>query len=768
MVLHAAPYALEETQLQDFANQLYDKARTWGVDALLLVHLLDDKIYDPTNVHTPIKQVYLPQWQLIDPNGIVENEPIDAGSFQDFLLGYYRGIRKPYYSVIYKDLPASDFATEVYIEDDWITGYDAIYNYWIWDYHQQEPKITGYIESVPIYDKTIQQLKNQAQQNIDDPDHFEITRQYNLKEDCIFSYFEQYGSQTAQSEFFNFLTGNYVHDNCVYQQTDLVDAIVYPTIDFLSFVPILGVIPDLVGLSISGYRGDLLRFSEYAAGSVLHFQLGGQLIEASLQQAIRRAILSINQKALIDLETASTTRLATLLREYCQISSDQATTFATRLKDEIDKADHVCTPSAYQYLESEAAKGNFDEALEVLFKGAQELDDLIAQLRLRFENIPGINPDRIDDLARETVQGLDGYPSTVLSDEALQLIGTSDHGLSILQSIRGWNNEAKFGTFTDDLKVDLFRDWIGAGAGRVNTWEVVRNLGDHVRLNPAILKKLDDLLAGGNIPPVKFENALNKQFGEVLDAGNNVQVNKILDRLKETHVNEKHFDELIARLENPNYQSTLVIDLKSNPDWFETFEDIIHHPGKYWDIIEDASTPNSAALASWGQGHWWKNLREKAKVFESYDPLRPNSTGIALKEFARIHKILPENSATQITIVVNGKRTRIDYMTRGDDGMLHFGEAKFSTKQKIWSVDWKKATTKNQSEAFPEIISKNFDLEIRASDPDKIRIIEQNLGIAKNADGKYIIPIDEIGTFKIFGSSADDANSISEVIDLIK
>ncbi|WP_284284693.1 hypothetical protein, partial [Portibacter lacus] len=301
----------------------------------------------------------------------------------------------------------------------------------------------------------------------------------------------------------------------------------------------------------------------------------------------------------------------------------------------------------------------------------------------------------------------------------------------------------------------------------VNSWVVVKHLNPKIHLNPNILERISSIRTGGKIPVDKFDDALNKQLGQILNSADEIKANKILDRLQEAHVNEKHFDDIVERLENPLYQDKLVKDLKENPDWFETFDDIIHHPGKYWDILEDGTTPFSAPLAKWGQGFWWKKLREKAKLFEEIDPKIPGS-GAAQSRFANSLELDLDNIGTQITFEVGGVRTRVDFIARGNDGLIHIGEAKFSTKLKNWLTDWVGSLTKNQSDAFPSIISKNSDIEIKVTDPKKIEYIEETLGIVKNEQGKYIIPKDEIGTFKLLGSAADDASVVSKVVELIK
>ena len=155
----------------------------------------------------------------------------------------------------------------------------------------------------------------------------------------------------------------------------------------------------------------------------------------------------------------------------------------------------------------------------------------------------------------------------------------------------------------------------------VKAWESVSHLKESVRLNTTILGKIDNLRSAEKIPEDKLDLVLKNQLGEILDAADGAAVNKILDRLNMSHVNEAHFDKITQRLTNPEYKQTLLKDLKDNPQWFETFDDILKEPGKYWDILNEGNLPSGSALAQWGQGFWWKNLRELADQFEKFEAI---------------------------------------------------------------------------------------------------------------------------------------------------
>ena len=112
------------------------------------------------------------------------------------------------------------------------------------------------------------------------------------------------------------------------------------------------------------------------------------------------------------------------------------------------------------------------------------------------------------------------------------------------------------------------------GYDTFKAWDMVKHLDPKIKLNTNILSRIDIVRNGGKIPPAKFKAALKKQLGDILNSADEVNANKILDRLNEAHINEKHFDNLVQRLDNPNYLNTLVKDLKQNPEWFEFFLDL--------------------------------------------------------------------------------------------------------------------------------------------------------------------------------------------------
>ena len=116
----------------------------------------------------------------------------------------------------------------------------------------------------------------------------------------------------------------------------------------------------------------------------------------------------------------------------------------------------------------------------------------------------------------------------------------------------------------------------------------------------------------------------------------------------------------------------------------------------------------------------------------------------------------------QVTLEVNGIKIRIDYMGK-KDGLYHFGDAKFSTKDKNWEYDWLDASTNNQKSVFPNMEGK--DIVIKASDPDKLIAIKKAFGIdpSEFVNGAYTITANQIGSLKIFGSAADDISTVKYI-----
>lgn len=60
------------------------------------------------------------------------------------------------------------------------------------------------------------------------------------------------------------------------------------------------------------------------------------------------------------------------------------------------------------------------------------------------------------------------------------------------------------------------------------------------------------------------------------------------------------------------------------------------------------------------------------------------------------------------------------------------------------------------------------EISIRASDPDKLDAIYEAFGLEASdfVNGAYTIPADQVGSLKIFGSAADDASQVKDIVTL--
>jgi len=112
------------------------------------------------------------------------------------------------------------------------------------------------------------------------------------------------------------------------------------------------------------------------------------------------------------------------------------------------------------------------------------------------------------------------------------------------------------------------------------------------------------------------------------------------------------------------------------------------------------------------------------------------------------------------------EKIRIDYFGQSSDDKFHLGDAKFSTKDKNWATEWQAASTEHQKIVFPNM--KGKDIYIKASDPDKLLRIRNAFGIESTdfVDGAFRISAEKVGSLKIFGSAADDANTVKNVISV--
>ena len=500
VVIHETGYPLEPHQLQSMAQNA--SAIMQGT-ALLFIHLHKDQTYSPDNISILTDPLYFPQFYLIDPDGIIEGAVQIQDEFKSYLLDHYRAIRKPYNLVIQKDLPGQNWNTEQFSSAEWVTGYDAIYNYHLWVYKQQEPLIKGNLQGVNIYDQTAAQLFNEATANIRKSEFFQVERIYNLKESCIHEYSAEFANDRSRGEFLTFISGK-IPQHCLYENSDLFSAVIYPALDAASYLPVLGIIPDFIGFNIAGYRGEMVRFSGYVSGLVLSFVIGGELIPTQLPSSLTRFLISSSRKAVIDLENAVARDIAAGLRDYCQVSEEQALEFAVRLKNNMDKAERVLSPDAYRYLEDETTRGNFTAALDNLF--GEAFDAFLASIRNKLV-AHGASAGTTQTLALELKNLLNGknLDLTYLSDELAELLVRAGDGSTlVLARLKQWDADT-WARFLDDLDHEAFRGKFQAEL--VESWEIIIKSGvdDLIRLNLDFLASVYRSIKEG----IDWEDALN-------------------------------------------------------------------------------------------------------------------------------------------------------------------------------------------------------------------------------------------------------------------
>ncbi len=375
-------------------------------------------------------------------------------------------------------------------------------------------------------------------------------------------------------------------------------------------------------------------------------------------------------------------------------------------------------------------KGNFDFAK--LFKNAEEAD-LIAG---KIASLP--SSSKLYDVANFSglKAAIDALPDDLKRKFFEDLADIGESAGNAAGSI--W-----FGRHLDDL---------ASNPDLVIAWKAAKKQAS-LRTSITSLEKIDVVIKSGNIPVNKLEEALDSHLGDILENASDLNRTSILNRLNLPHVDGSHFQEMVNRLQK---WDKLTEDLINHPEWFDTFDDILNEPGKYWDIVDEAELPNSAELLAWGQGHWWKNLRKLAQDFES---------GAALTKFTGSSPDLNLNLTgfvEQVTLEVNGIKIRVDFIGKDAAGKFHLGDAKFSTKSKDWVADWLDASTDNQKLVYPlfEPPGGVNSIVVKASDPDKLTQLQQILGLSNNS------PIAFSNTsFRILGSEANQ-QAVKTVVTL--
>ncbi|WP_111626052.1 hypothetical protein [Gelidibacter algens] len=246
--------------------------------------------------------------------------------------------------------------------------------------------------------------------------------------------------------------------------------------------------------------------------------------------------------------------------------------------------------------------------------------------------------------------------------------------------------------------------------------------------------------------------AIDGDFGDVLSNSSGNNLTSILNKMDEPHFNINHLDEITSRLGNTKYR--IKHDLIENPGAFKDFDDMINEPGLFWEKYSNGDFITGSNLEKWAQWKWFKDLTQKARLFEDVTGLESFKLVSGITDNTKIVK--------QVTLEVNGTKIRIDYIGIDDMGLIHLGEAKFSTKIKNWSTDWLSASTKNQKIVF-QLFEDNLvnSIIIKATDVRKMKSLRSMFGLSNTAS---IPPINFRNTsLSIFGSNANE-QTIKSVI----
>ncbi|MCB0665967.1 MAG: hypothetical protein KDC80_09110 [Saprospiraceae bacterium] len=387
-----------------------------------------------------------------------------------------------------------------------------------------------------------------------------------------------------------------------------------------------------------------------------------------------------------------------------------------------------------------AAKGLTNEKQLLLFRYlvnySTSVDVLLALPHLfRFEpwSWPTGPPSLVDQLS------LLRQKDPTIFDELLKEGGKMLIGLDLSGDATA--NALKVQRFCADLvQNNALVAFFEESVGRIRAWEAVKHLNPKIKLEPSVLGKIDEILSGGVIPEAKFRDALNKQFGEILDAGNDVQVNKILDRLKEAHVNDKHFDEIVLRFDK---YPEVTQELKNFPDQFEFFDEVLRFPEQYRELAQVGSIQTSSPLYKWALGKFRNQILHNAGKLEdqvsadigSYVNI-PNGYGTA----KQVH--LKGSVRTVPDDFIYSKIVEVDPAT----GVQYYRAIIHDTKLHQ-DVPW----TPNQ---FSEIIekfeqgAKHIDLELRTIVDEQAGLIPgATIRIHKSDVFKSIGSLDKSGTY---------------------
>lgn len=220
--------------------------------------------------------------------------------------------------------------------------------------------------------------------------------------------------------------------------------------------------------------------------------------------------------------------------------------------------------------------------------------------------------------------------------------------------------------------------------------------------------------------------------------------------------------ELAKHIDDADFLNKLDIDL-GNPKWTQDIKDLITAKpsdltDKYKLLKDDAGRAwevagSDPSWSNWAKRTFFKDVCGKAKLFED---------GVSIQAFKQLHGLIDDQIVKQVTLEVNGIKVRFDFISKDASGKFHFGEAKFTTKNKNWNNEWLDAATVNQKQVLPLFQNGGVNsIVVKATDADKLTDLAK-IGLSNNSS----INIANVLTVKLFGSGAD--NQIVQTVVNIK
>ena len=283
---------------------------------------------------------------------------------------------------------------------------------------------------------------------------------------------------------------------------------------------------------------------------------------------------------------------------------------------------------------------------------------------------------------------------------------------------------------------ELLEGFFKANPNGVKAWEVAIK-HSKVRTSVTALTKIDNILTSGRIPSAKLKSAIEGNLGDILNAADDINIGKILDRLNLQHVSEAHFDEILIRLEK---YADVKNEIISNPTQFEFFDEVLKFPENYRELAQIGDIPTSSPLYKWALGKFRKQILDNAGKLEE---LVSSNIGSYVN--------IPDGYKTAKQVHLKGaNRTVPDdfiYKTSTETDPVTgivFNRAKIHDTKLHQDVPW----TPNQ---YNEIIHKfeqgatYIDLELRTA-VDGLNIGD-NIRIFKSDIYKSIGTLDKSGTY---------------------